>query len=294
MYNNREYNFYIQHNTYMNTENNKEITKNQMNDFVLDVLPKRSKTDGVYTATFGQTGDNRNGNRINWEGLDLTSYKNNPQMFYNHWDPIGKTMSMRHNGEGVFSVSFVFSDNEKGRETEKRWVNREINAFSTGIISESKDYNEQENVFDVGGRIEMVENSMVDVPAYASGVAVNKKNESENETGKHKTILYYQLHTEEQDAITMNTINNSINEGVKKVVDAKFNEIKNVVENKVENKTQRVNNERGIDTVATKKNKGFAIDKKNINNRKQRNHANKIIRLALNQISKNIKGNNSD
>lgn len=244
----------------------------------IPALPNRTKNErGTYTASFDQNGYNRNGIEIDWTGLDLSSFMDNPQMFYNHNIPVGTFTVVSANDRGEFEVEFIFNDSKEGRDMEKRFVERSMNAFSTTIHFRTSPEVQQvdDETRRVSGQFEMLEISLVDIPAYEKGTVKNSiKNYSENgvsdkDIQDSKNFTFYA----EMDRVHESVVDlgGTIKNSIQKEIEDAFKSIQSSV-------LQECKNQSRADKVV--KENGYTPPSKRIANKK-----NEIVRRVLNRLN---------
>ena len=206
------------------------FVSNQAQSFNLQMLPMRSKNDaGFYDVSFKQIGDNRNLNEQDLSELSIQNYMKNSIMLYNHYYPCGRFASLQYDGNGSFSGQISFSTDGRGEETEKLWVERVLNAFSCTFIFNDRPQTMQAGGYSYTGKSDLVEISIVDIPAFPSGA--NENTVSPNESDNKKTKMFFNVVSASE-----HDIQKDVENFIKTEVSNKTDEIRNTIINEAKEK----------------------------------------------------------
>lgn len=129
----------------------------------------------------------RDGDVVEIKGMDLENYKINPVVLWGHdqgGTPIGKTVGLTHDRDSkslIFDI--VFASTEKGREVETLVKEGMLNSTSIGFIVKDFEYDEKmdDGVFRLT-ETELLEISIVNIPANQEAVSAGVKDVKEEET----------------------------------------------------------------------------------------------------------------
>ena len=131
---------------------------------------------------------NRYGTRVMTKGIDLTSFKKNPVMFYNHDRsrlPIGKWENISKNATGALVAKAVFDNGDVfATEVSRKLEAGFLNSCSVGILvlatSSEPSLMLAGQQYATITKCELLEVSVVDVPANANAVKLYQKDTKGN------------------------------------------------------------------------------------------------------------------
>lgn len=130
--------------------------------------------EGIVEAIIATDTEDRHGEVLDINGLDLALYKQNPVVAWAHkYDepPIAQTLSIRktHNGKLVAKMKFAKDEYPFAEQIYKLYKGRYLRAFSIGFVPQEVEGN-------VYTKSEMLEYSAVLIPANSDALALAVKN----------------------------------------------------------------------------------------------------------------------
>lgn len=175
------------------TKGNFKSEKGVMNKEIIHKLQVSKVNEGKKTYEFIGSSEvvDRDGDIVLLDGIDYKNFEKNPVVLWGHDYgklPIGKVISVIHDsGNKVAKFEIEFADTPFAKEVEQLVDGGYLHATSIGFMVKDWDYDDDVDAF-VFTKTELLEISIVTVPANQDAVVTESEEKGIEETAKSKSL----------------------------------------------------------------------------------------------------------
>lgn len=175
-----------------------------MKQYLKALVQKINEDEGTLDVAIASDDSvDRDGERIEPDGIDLKNFKKNPVLLWAHdyhQEPIGKVVSIKKEGRKViFKPKFAIDISEKARQIFEFYKQGYLNAFSIGFVPKEWEMErKQDNNIRVFTKTELLEISAVPVPSNPEALvmarsckSIDQKTLEEVEKLANKSVVPY-------------------------------------------------------------------------------------------------------